>query len=130
MAATTRTTEKTKALDDLRSMLKPGDTVYTILRHVSGSGMTRHISVLVLRNSERLYLTYAVAKALGEKLVESHGFTAMKVQGCGMDMGFSVVYDLGRVLFPDGFDTPPGYRRNQPLSHDPDGGYAFKHAWL
>ena len=45
-------------------------------------------------------------------------------------MGFALVYNLGRTLWPQGFDTPEGYWRNEPLDHDPDGGYALRHRWL
>lgn len=39
---------KDEARKRLKEVLKPGDTVYTILRHVSRSGMTRHISLVHL----------------------------------------------------------------------------------
>ena len=42
---------------------------------------------------------------------------ALIVGGCGMDMGFHVVYSLARSLYPE----KPGQR---------DGGYSLKHEWL
>lgn len=42
-----RKQEQTEAIAKLREWLKPGDTVYTILEHVSSSGMSRSIRVLV-----------------------------------------------------------------------------------
>lgn len=42
---------------------------------------------------------YAVADAVGWP--ERDG--AIVVGGCGMDMGFHLVYTLGRYLYPDGF---------------------------
>ena len=39
--------EITEAMEYLHQYLKPGDKVYTILRQVSRSGMSRHISVLI-----------------------------------------------------------------------------------
>jgi hypothetical protein len=122
--------ERQASMEFVRGILKPGDTRHTILRHGAQSGMTRYSTPVVLRNGEPHSLPYHVARALGEKMVSQRGYDAVKVQGCGMDMGFSLVYDLGRVVDPDGFDTPPGYSRNEPLTHDPDGGDALHHAWL
>ena len=52
------------------------------------------------------------------------------VGGCGMDMGFHVVYSLGRVLWPKGFKVN-GIGRNGDISgHDKDGGYRLVHQWL
>ena len=41
--------EVQEAFDTLRKMLKPGDTVHTILDNVSRSGMSRNIRVVVQR---------------------------------------------------------------------------------
>ena len=49
------------------------------------------------------------------------------IQGCGMDMGFSLVYELGAYLWPEGTDKPHGTRNGEP---DSDGGYALNHRWL
>ena len=38
--------ERDEAIANLREILKPGDTVYTILRHVSKSGMSRVIDAV------------------------------------------------------------------------------------
>lgn len=38
--------ERQQAIERLREILKPGDTVYTIIRHVSRSGMQRSIQLL------------------------------------------------------------------------------------
>ena len=51
---------------ELARMLRPGDTVYTRLEHVSRSGMTRRISVMVMRENEPQNITYTVAHALGD----------------------------------------------------------------
>lgn len=48
----------------------------------------------------------------------------IRIGGCGMDMGFALVYDLGRVLYPKG--VKKGYSG----SPETDGGYALKHEWL
>jgi hypothetical protein len=74
-------------------------TVYTILRRVSSSGMTRHISLKIAQGGEIYDITYNAALALGEKLHDVNGFNTIKVNGCGMDMGFHLVYSLSSVLF-------------------------------
>ena len=111
---------KTESLETLRSWLKPGDTVFCVLRHVSRSGMMRHISFL---DKEHRYLDYHISQVLGYPRARE----GIKVSGCGMDMGFSVVYDLGHALWPQGTPQPHGTRNGEP---DSDGGYALKHKWL
>lgn len=74
-------------------------TVYTILRRVSASGMTRHISLKIAQGGEIYDITYNAALALGDKLHNVDGHNTIKVNGCGMDMGFHLVYSLSSVLF-------------------------------
>ena len=75
-------------------------TVYTVLRSVSSSGMTRHISLKVVdSDGDILDITYLAAQALGDKLHDKHGHNTIKVSGCGMDMGFHLVYSLSSVLY-------------------------------
>jgi hypothetical protein len=77
-----------------------GDKVYSILRKVSSSGMTRHYSLVVVDNNFQINdITYYAAHALGWPLIESNGHRAIKVQGCGMDMSFHLVSSLSAVLF-------------------------------
>ena len=111
----------------LRS-LKPGDTVYCVLRSVSASGMSRRIDFYKFENDSPLYLSGLIGIVLG--ISRNADKAGLKVDGCGMDMGFSVVYDLGCVLFPDGF-TVDGIGRNGDTSgHNNDGGYALNHCWM
>jgi hypothetical protein len=137
----TNTTDKTKAIEQLREWLKPGDTVYTILESVSRSGMSREIRVVVPRTDETgrvffLHPNWSVSRAIGVRQGKRDGLV---VGGCGMDAGFEVVYHLGRVLWPDGVpcagerchsnDHSNGDRSYEPHTHT-DGGYALKHEWL
>jgi len=124
--------EKAEAIDRLKEWLKPGGTVYTVLRRVSASGMTRHISVIFpqvedgkIRMSD---LTWNVGKALGRKF--DRDTQGLVVQGCGMDMGFEVVYSLGCKLFPDGFKVEGRGRNGDTSGWDKDGGYALEHRWI
>ena len=104
----------------LKTILKPGDEVRTILRSCSRSGMSRRISLVVARNGEVQDITYHAARAMGEKIKQGGQYVqdaGIVIGGAGMDMGFSLVYDLSRYLFPDGFAAlmglaPSGHNMN------------------
>jgi hypothetical protein len=107
--------ERQEAISELQEILKPGDTLYTILRHVSRSGMLRHISLFSFKSGEPLQLDYLAARALGWSLAKGDG---IKIDGAGMDMGFHLVYCLAATLFP-GYDES-----------GKSGGYALSQRWL
>lgn len=86
-------------------------TVYTILRHVSQSGMSRDISVKTLEDGQLRDITYTVAEALGKKIKDRNGQRVIRVSGCGMDMGFHLVYSLSATLYPN--MERGGYRISQ-----------------
>jgi hypothetical protein len=96
-----------RTLTRLREWFPKGSTVYTIIRHVSSSGMSRTIGVVALSylpDSERiiaLHPNFSVAEVLGLKVDPKR--EGIKVSGCGMDMAFSIVYDLGVALYGDGY---------------------------
>lgn len=128
--------ERDQAIAQLREWIKPGDTVYTILDHVSASGMSRAIRVVLLHCKDGkaidLHPNYSIGKALGLRHWKRNGHTqdALIVGGCGMDMGFHLVYSLGRVLFPEGFKVEGRGRNGDTSGWDKDGGYALNHRWL
>ena len=94
--------EKQEALERVREHVKPGDRLHTILRHCSRSGMMRAIQVVKLGHEGiEAHLGWNVAKALGWSYNETH--EGVKVQGCGMDMGFHLVYELSHALWPNGY---------------------------
>lgn len=109
----------------LLAMVKPGDTVHTVLRHATASGMQRCISLFIIRDDEPVCIDTLAADLLGDKISSKHG--GIVANGCGMDMGFHLVYSLGAMLWPDGTPEPHGTRNGAPDSH---GGYALKHRWL
>ena len=94
-------TDKQLARETLLKDYFNGDsvTVYTVLRRVSASGMTRAISLKVAQGSNVYDITYLAAQAMGEKCAEVNGHNVIKVHGVGMDMGFHLVYGLSSVLF-------------------------------
>lgn len=89
------------ALARLRELLKPGDTVHTVLRDVSRSGMSRNIDCYVIADGEPRWISRYVADACGMTFNEKR--ECIRIGGCGMDMGFAIVYDLSHTLYPDGF---------------------------
>lgn len=127
--------DKDEALKQLREEFKPGDTVYTILRHRSKSGMMRYISPVVDMHD----WTYQVATVTGRTV--SDRYEGVRCDGCGMDMGFDLVYSLGACLFPDGFECigekcPSNDHSNGDRDYTPghvvhkSGGYALRQRWL
>ena len=121
------------ARKELLEILKPGDTVYCVLRHVSRSGMQREISFFT-EGMRRI--DSQVCDALDMRWGKHNGVVA---SGCGMDMGFAIVYNLSHVLFNDSFvcigdrcpsnDHSNGERNYKPHKHS-DGGYALRHHWI
>lgn len=121
----------TEAKKELLEWLKPSDTVYTVCRHVSQSGMSRRISCFIADEEKRIYcIDWRIAQLGLFKLHPKK--QGLVVSGCGMDMGFHVVYSLGRSLFKDGFKLAKDqYGRNGDKSgFDNDGGYALTKRWL
>jgi len=112
--------EVRNAIEQLQTMLSPGDTLKTVLKQVSRSGMYRHIAVIWKDEN----ISYLVARATEDRLCEDG---SIGVSGCGMDMGFDIVYRLGATLWPNGTPTPHGVRNGE---SDSDGGYALKQQWL
>ena len=99
---------KAEQLDKLRKWYPKGSTVFTILRNVSRSGMQRQISVVCLEHdaTRGMYAThpnFAVATVLGRRLARGGGSDSIICNGCGMDMGFDLVYSLANALYGDGY---------------------------
>jgi len=127
--------QQAEALEQLRD-LKPGETVFTFLKHVSRSGMYRAIDLYIIRENTPRRISWSAA-ALCEGYDDRH--EAAKASGCGMDMGFHLVYNLSSRLFPTGFgcigegcpsnDHTNGDRDYLPHQHR-DGGYALIHRWM
>jgi hypothetical protein len=92
--------EREEIKQQLKRDLKNCDTLYTLVDHVSQSGMTRDIRVFMIKDNKPLNISYKVAKVLKRRQGKN---TGVRVQGCGMDMGFEIVYNLSRCLFKDGY---------------------------
>ena len=105
----------------LTHFLTEGDTIYTVLRSVAPSGMSRTMSLKVAKNGKIQDLTYYASIVLDYPLVEVNGTRAIRVGGAGMDLGFHVVYSLARVLFRDKYEGQP---------EAVDAGYSLSEAWI
>jgi len=136
MASKASMTDRQGILEDMRELLSPGDVVYTKVLHVSQSGMYRVIDLYVIRNNEPRRISWPVGRLLQGYDRRHEGARA---SGCGMDMGFALVYDLSSRLFPDGFecigehcpaDDHVNMRRGETPTHHRDGGYALIQRWL
>jgi hypothetical protein len=123
-----------EAIERLRELLPPGTVVTMILRHVARSGMTRWISPVIFDQQGGTDLSPWVGRAVGWPANRAH--EGVKVTGCGMDMGFHLVYTLSHILYPDGFDClgdrcPSNDHSNRvERSHHDQGGYALIMRWI
>lgn len=107
-----KTDEKQTALEALADALVNGQRLYTILRAVSKSGMSRRVSVVDIQDGEPVILDYRLVRAgLGYKM--KNNYSGLIVSGAGFDAGYDVVYNLGRLL--SDFTGEP---------------WKFKHSWL
>lgn len=123
--------------EKLLELLKPGDTVYTILRHVSRSGMSRVIDLIIMSDAGPRSIAALAAEVCNKKIDRDRW--GIKIGGTGMDMGFALVYELSYALFKHGFacigegcpanDHANGDRDFTPHFHS-DAGYALKQRGL
>jgi len=76
---------------------------YTILRHVSKSGMSRTISVhyVEAESGRILHLNYVAAVLLDRSMDRNRDGVVCK--GCGMDMGYDLIHSLGHRATGDGY---------------------------
>jgi hypothetical protein len=111
-----RRADQAAAREELRELFAGNDKplVYTILRHVTASGLNRDISLFYDTPEGIRPITHTAARALGYKVISSGGFNAIRQHGGGMDMGFNLVYNLSAVIYKD-LDR---------------GGYHLSHRWL
>ena len=90
-------------IKELKKAFPKGSTAYTKLIHCSQSGMTRIIGVMGIKKNEPNYYSYKVGELLDYKCSDKFGEYGVKVGGCGMDMGFHLIYQLSSILYKDGY---------------------------
>ena len=76
----------------LDEILNQEQEIYCIIRHVSQSGMSRHISFFCIVDNEPRFLDGLISDYLDYR--HNKSYTGLVVGGCGMDMAFSVVNNL------------------------------------
>lgn len=106
-------------LDTLK--IKCGDKIYSVVMSVSSSGMSRRIKFFVAQNNKIIDVTHAVAYSTNNRLKDYK----LSISGCGMDMCFAIVYNLGNILFPNG-DGKYITGRNGDTNPETNGGYCLK----
>ena len=100
----------------LKAWLPKGSTVFTILESVSKSGMSRQIRLVAFGRDDSGKITlddngepylihpnYGASVILGWTQAKPRSGDGIKVGGCGMDMGFHLVYSLSCALHGDGY---------------------------
>lgn len=100
-----------KSLETLRKLCPRGSTIYYVIRSVSKSGMSRTIDFYTIAESygkqELVYLSGYISDVLG---YNRNRQGSLKVSGCGMDMGFHVVYGVSCKLYCEsGYDHDAAY---------------------
>jgi hypothetical protein len=128
---------KESAIARHREFLKPGQAIYTKVEHVSQSGMSRDVSVYIVQENKIINITYLIGEAMGLK--RNRKTEGLRIVGCGFDAGFEIAYQIGRALWPEGFqcvgincrsnDHFNGDRDYSPHLHK-DSGYIFCHEKL
>ena len=95
--------ENKDTIKSLKKAFPKGSTAYTKLIHCSKSGMTRIISVMSIKKNQPYYHNHSVSEILSFKKAEKFGEYGLKIGGCGMDMGFHLIYTLSCKLYGDGY---------------------------
>lgn len=115
---------KQRAISKLREQLPAGTTVYTILKHVSSSGMLRVIDMVYVSNGEIVRLSPDQLEDAGYPHKYDSDAGGWRLGGAGMDMGFEAVYNLSSIVH--------GYEHGNTTSGlaKREGPYALQHRWL
>ena len=92
--------DKERAEEFLKDWFPKGSTAHTTVRHVNPKGTSRHIKVLAISGERIQNVSYYVSKLLDWRYTDKE---AIFVGGCGMDMGFHLIYTLSSVLYDDGY---------------------------
>lgn len=139
--------EREEAGDRLRATLPPGTTVWCVLRHYAPASGRRSIRLITVARypqpdgtPDLATLDGDVSTFTGWKMDPSRG--GIVTDAMGTDAGWSLVYELGRQLYPHGYDCIGehcafnGHMGDVPRSvvpgdvRHPGTGYVLKCRWL
>ena len=124
--------ERNEAIEAVRAICQPGTTLYTVIRSVAKSGMSRTLDVYAIQDGAPRYLSGYVATILGLTRTDN----GLRIGGCGFDAGFHVVQNLSYAIHgmeSTGDDAMAAQKRGTPFSPRPDAyraGYSLRHEWL
>lgn len=92
---------RNEAIERLRQLLPVGRRVFTILRSITRSRMTREIDVLFWDDTSKapVIFSWLAGQALDYDLSKHN---AVVVRGTGMDMEFYLVSQIATLLHGDG----------------------------
>ena len=94
----------------------PKETViYTIVHHVSSSGMFRHIEMFRIEDDQKIPIRFLTEEFFNYHINRKTDFYG--VGGCGMDMGFAIVHSLSYLV--------SNFRKNTEQD-----GYHFTQRWF
>lgn len=93
--------DKAAAMETLNRYVNPGDTLFTIVRSVAKSGMSRSIDVIAFADGQPVHLTWAMATLGIAGMKRSRTGRGARIYGCGMDMCAHAVDCLSQALFGD-----------------------------
>jgi hypothetical protein len=97
-AQNTVQTEKERTIEFLKErFVKPGCTIYTILRHVTTEGTTRFFDVYCVKDNEPYRITHSVAEVTGYKY--NKHWEAIRIPGYGFCAEDEIAETLSRALF-------------------------------
>ena len=94
--------DKERIKEILKDQFPEGSTAYTLVTKVAPSGMSRHIMVAGSNRKGHVQnVSWYIAKLLDWTYKDNT--RSVFVGGCGMDMGFHLVYTLSSKLYDDGY---------------------------
>jgi hypothetical protein len=97
--APAKKSEREEAIEYLKESIKPDDTIYVILRHVSKSGMSRLLDLYLIKDGRPFRITWNAARAL--EVPYDRRREALRIGGYGTDVAFEAAYHLGWAIFND-----------------------------
>lgn len=99
--------DQAEAVERLRGMLKPGETVWCVLRHPSSGGDSWWLDFYTFPGDYKLWFSSLFAKAGVGSFDERR--ECLKVRGGGMDMCAATVMDVSKLLFGDAYALRYGW---------------------
>jgi len=96
--------EREKIKNELKELLEKGNkTIYQVALNVGSYGTSRTIANFIATGKgEIINIDWYICKILSYVKFDDDR-RGTRVYGCGMDMGFYIVYHLGIALYNDGY---------------------------